>query len=516
MKIERTKNAARNIVFDGALKLYDLLVPLVMRSLILYYLGVEYMGLSGLFTSILSFLNLAELGVGSAMIFSMYKPIAEDDTETICALMKLYRTLYRVIGLFIAVAGLALTPFLKNLVHNDVPAGTNLYILYYMNLASTVLTYWLFSYKNCLLHAHQRTDIGSKIGLVVNATQNAVKILMLVLFKNYYLYLLIQLLSQVVQNILVASKVTKLYPNYMPKGSLPKEKKWDIVHRVRDLFTAKFSSVILKSADTLVISSHLGLTLLALYQNYFYIVTALSGMLYIARSACKAGIGNSLITESAEKNFYDLRKLSFMFNWILAVSSTMLLCMYQPFMRIWMGEQYLLETGCVLCFVMYFYVSEISRIVNLYKDAAGIWHKDRFRPLVASLVNLGLNLTTVNWLGLYGVLLSTVISILTIELPWLLHNLFHEVFPVKHLGKYIRDLCVYLALSIISCAACWFLCGCFQLNDWLQLISCSAISFLVPCGLFFLLFAKTKLFRDCLSTVKKIVPTGKKQAGLPS
>ena len=371
MKIERTKNAARNILFDGALKLYDLLVPLVMRSLILYYLGVEYMGLSGLFTSILSFLNLAELGVGAAMVFSMYKPIAEDDTETICALMKLYRTIYRVIGLFIAVVGLALTPFLNNLVHNGVPDGMNLYILYYMNLASTVLTYWLFAYKNCLLHAHQRTHVGSKIGLVVNAVQNVVKILMLVLFKNYYLYLATQLLSQVVQNILVASKVTKLYPNYVPRGVLPKEKKQNIIQRVRDLFTAKFSGVILNSADTLVISSHLGLTPLALYQNYFYIVSALRGMMYIALSACKAGIGNSLITESTEKNFYDLRKLSFMFNWMLAVSSTMLLCMYQPFMRIWMGEQYLLDASCVLCFVLYFYFYEMTLMVNLYKDAAG-------------------------------------------------------------------------------------------------------------------------------------------------
>ena len=505
MKIDRAKNAARNIVFDGSLKLFDLLVPLVMRSVILYYLGVEYMGLSGLFTSIFSFLNLAELGVGGAMIFSMYKPIAEDDTETICALMKLYRTLYRIIGLVIAVAGFALSPFLNRLVRSGVPEGMNLYILYYMNLASTVLTYWLFAYKNCLLHAHQRTDVGSKIGLIVNATQNLVKIFVLVVFRNYYLYLATQLCSQIVQNIIVAGTVSRLYPDYVPRGRLSREKTRDITHRVRDLFTAKFSGVILNSADTLVISSHLGLEPLALYQNYFYIVTALRGMLNIVIAACKAGIGNSLITENVDKNFYDLRKLTFMFNGTVAVCASMLLCMYQPFMRIWMGEAYLLSTSCVLCFVLYFYVYEVSTVVTLYKDAAGIWHKDRFRPLVASLTNLGLNLATVNWLGLYGVLLSTVVSVLLIELPWLLHNLFHEVFPRAYMWKYIRDLLVYLALSVFSCTASWFLCGCFRLNRWLQLIVCAGVSFLIPCAVFALVFVRTRLFRDCLALVIKTV-----------
>ena len=156
MKIERTKNAMRNILFEGFFRLINMLLPFIMRSVILYYLGIEYLGLNGLFRSILSFLNLAEMGVGSAMVFSMYKPIAEDDTESICALMRLYRTSYRIIGLAIAVIGLLLTPFLPNLISGHIPSDMNLYILYFMNLGSTVITYWLFSYKRSLLYAHQR------------------------------------------------------------------------------------------------------------------------------------------------------------------------------------------------------------------------------------------------------------------------------------------------------------------------------------------------------------------------
>lgn len=503
MKIERTKNAARNVVFDGTLRMFNLIIPLVMRRIILYYLGVKYLGLSGLFNSILSFLNLAELGVGSAMIFSMYKPIAEDDTETICALMKLYRTFYRFIGLFIAVVGLAITPALRKLVHGDVPPDVNLYILYYMNLASTVLTYWLFAYKNCLLHAHQRTDVGSKITLVINIMLNIVRVLVLVFFQNYYLYLGVLLVFQIAENITKSIVVSKMYPNYSARGNLPKEKVRDITHRVRDLFTAKFSGVILNSADTLVISAFLGLVPLALFQNYFYIINALRGILYVFLAACKGGIGNSLVTESVDKNYYDLRKLSFMFNWIISLASTMLLCLYQPFMSIWMGEDYLLSISCMFCFVLYLYVYEINRLITLYKDAAGIWHKDRFRPLVASLVNLGLNLATVQWLGLYGVVLSTVVSVVFIEIPWLLHNLFHEVFPKEKLWGYLIDLAKYVGATAVSFAASWYLCSLYNAGKWASLVLNAAVSFIICNLVFFLLFSRSKLFKDSLRILKK-------------
>ena len=159
------------MAFGVVAKIYNLLLPFVMRTLLIYTLGMAYTGLNSLFTSILSVLSLAELGVGSAMTFSMYKPIAEDDTATVCALMQLYKIYYRVIGLVILVAGTAITPALPFFIKKDVPADINIYILYAINLLTTVLSYWLFAYKNCILYAHQRNDIGDKIGLVINTVK---------------------------------------------------------------------------------------------------------------------------------------------------------------------------------------------------------------------------------------------------------------------------------------------------------------------------------------------------------
>ena len=165
MKIERTKNAARNIVFGVVLKLYQIFIPFLMRTAMIYFMGVQYLGLNSLFTSILQVLNLAELVVGSAMVFSMYKPIVEDDSKTICALMHLYRTYYNVIGVIIAVVSIVVTPFIPHLIKSDLPPELNVYVLYLLNLAATVLSYWLFAYKNALFQAHQRNDITSKITL---------------------------------------------------------------------------------------------------------------------------------------------------------------------------------------------------------------------------------------------------------------------------------------------------------------------------------------------------------------
>ena len=503
MKLERTKNAARNVVFDGMMEMVNVLFPFVIRSVMLHYLGTEYLGLNGLFKSILTFLNLAELGVGSAMVFSMYKPIAEDDTPAICALLRLYRTLYRIIGLAIAAVGLLLIPVLHSFIKGDLPADMNLYVLYLMNLGNTVLTYWLFAYKSSLLQAHQRRDLISKVTLAVRLTEYTLKILILVFTRNYYLYLAIQLVCQIVINVLIAVCASKLYPRYVPIGNLPRDKTLDIFRRVRDLFTSKLSATVFDAADTLVISAFMGLTVLALYQNYYFIITALRMMLVVLLNACMAGVGNKLVMESKEANYRDLEKISLLFLWVLGVSSSMLLCLYQPFIHVWMGEDNSLAIGLVFCFVVYYYSMGANKLINMFKDAAGIWRVDRWRPLTAALVNLGLNLLTVRRLGLYGVLLSSVFSIVFIQIPWLFRNLFCEVFPRQCMGKYIRLFCGLAAVALISCGASWLVCGLFALNVWSTLLLNAALSFLIPNLCYYIFYGRNPLFRESLSQLKR-------------
>jgi hypothetical protein len=210
-----------------------------------------------------------------------------------------------------------------------------------------------------------------------------------------------------------------------------------------------------------------------------------------------------MVMESGEANYRALERISLLFSWILGVSSSMLLCVYQPFMHVWMGEENMLEIGLVLCFVVYYYSMGANKLVNMFKDAAGIWRKDRWRPLTAALVNLTLNLLTVRWLGLYGVLLSSVVSIVFIQIPWLFHNLFQEVFPREFLGRYIKLFCGLSAVALISCAASWYACSLFELDVWPALILNAIVSFAVPNLCYLMVYGRNPVFRESLSHLKK-------------
>lgn len=503
MKIERTKNASRNLVFGALLKIYQLFIPFVMRSVVTYYIGIQYLGLNSLFYSILQVLNMAELGISGAIIFSMYRPIAEDDDETICALMQLYKIYYRIIGLIVLVAGICLMPFLPSLIKDEIPEDMNLYVLYLLNLGSTVLSYWMFAYKNCLLNAHQRLDTISKITLITSTGQYIFQFLSLAVFRNYYLYVISMLIFQIMLNILSAVSVNKMYPGYQAKGKLPKETVRLINNRIKDMFTAKLASTFSNSVDTLVISSFLGLTVLAIYNNYSYITSGIVGIVGIIYSACSAGIGNSLVVESKEKNYNDFKCFTFIISWVAGLCSVSLLCLYQTFMNIWMGDL-LLDMGIVVCICVNYYISEISRLLNIYKDVAGLWHTDRFRPLATSIVNLVINLVLVNKYGLLGVLVGTVISNMVVNLPWLLHNLFSGLFK-RTMTDYLIQLMYYVGVTVIMGSVTFWVCRFVPGNGILVLLAKMCICCIIPNIVYFIAYFKMKEFSQALIMGQRVV-----------
>ena len=459
MQFNRTKNATRNIIFGLLQRVYQLLVPFVMRTAMIYWLGVEYLGLDGLFTSILSVLNLAELGVGSAMVYSMYKPVAEEDHKTICALMNLYKIYYRIIGFIVLIGGLIICPFVPQLISGGLPKGLNIYVLFLLNLATTVLSYWLFSYKNSLLQAYQRADIVSKVTMIVNTVRYILQFVLLFLFHNYYFYLIVTLASQAAINICTAIVVDRMFPDYQAKGEIDEKEKSSINQRIRDLFTAKLGGIVVNSVDTLVISAFLGLTVLAIYQNYYFIVTAILSIVNILIYSCTSGIGNSIITETKQKNLKDLKTFTFIITVVSCFCMSCLLNVYQPFMKIWVHKKELIfDYPAVICFSVYFFIVEIYTLLNNYKDAAGIWHEDRFRPLVTAGVNLTLNLIMVHFWGVYGVLLSTVISMIFVGMPWLLVNLFTTVFEKGMMKGYLKKLFSYIFVTVIVALASIIVC----------------------------------------------------------
>ena len=501
--INRTQNATRNIVYGAMLKLYQIIVPFLMKTVINYFLGAEYLGLNSLFVSVLQTLNLAELGVGSALVFSMYKPIANDDKETICALMKLYRFYYRIIGIVIFVIGCILLPFIPMLIKGDIPAEINIYYLYLLQLLNTVLSYWLFSYRNCLFQAYQRTDITSKITMAINTVGYILQFIVLINFHDYYLYLFINIFVQIMINIVTAIISKKEYPDYMPIGNLPKNQVKEINKKIKDLFTAKLGGTLLNVIDTISISVFLGLIPLAKYQNYYYIMISVFGFVSIIFNACSAGIGNSLVVESSEKNYFDFKVLTFL---ICSVSSVCVVCflnIYQPFIEIWMGSTMLLPYRDVILISIYFYIYCVIMLLCTYKDAAGIWHEDRYRPLVSSIVNLVINIILIKIIGISAVIVSSIVALGMVALPWLVYNIFSKLFN-QDAKKYCFLLAKNIFIDVLIISICSLICGLIPNDSIVLLLFKLIIGVVISFVLILITFRKTKEYRAILQIINRI------------
>lgn len=509
----RVHNVARNAGYGVLYKLMLTVVPFFMRTVMIYSLGIEYLGLNGLFSSVLQILNLAELGIASAMNFAMYKPIADDDGKKICAILALYKKYYFYIGWVVLGIGLVLVPFLPNLINGEVPSDINVYLLYSFYLIPNVLSYWLFSYRCSLLEAHQRNDIINKINLFLESIKFILQFVVLLVYRNYYAYILIQFLSQIVFQFILNGVVKRTYPAYQAQGELSKKDKAVIAQRVKDIITAKLGGVILNSSDTVIISAFLGLSMLATYQNYYFLISAVIGFIGMAMSGAMASVGNSIVTESREKVYVDFKSVTFMVSWIVCVCTCCFFCLFQPFMKIWVGEELMMNFSMVICLCVYFFLFEFNQLINIYKDAAGLWHEDKLRPLVVSLANLGLNLILIRIIGIYGVVLSTIGSMLCIGMPWLLHNVFQYLFK-RSPWEYIRRLVMYAVLTAGCCLLTHTVCNLFEFSKFINLCARLAVAVGLPSMIYWLLFARTKEYGKTMEIAMKILNPILKKVGV--
>lgn len=435
MADSRSKNASRNIVFAFANKIIAVLLPFVTRTITLYLLGEKYLGIGSLFTSVLSFLSLAELGLGSAIVFSMYQPIAENDEDKICALLAYYRSFYRRIGIAILAVGTLLVPVIPYLIKDEPPAGANVYILFYLYLMNSVISYFFAGYKQSLLTAHQRTDLISKITMVVSVLIQIGQIAALVLTKNFYIYAIVPIVGTILTNILNLIITNRRYPRLQCRGSIGTEDRQAIKKRLSGLVGTKLNSIVVHSSDMLVISAFLGLTANTIYGNYYYIMNAVYAFVFLFFSSLTASVGNSLVTETPEKNFRLFQTISLINAWITGWCSVCLLCLYHPFMVLWVGERLSYSLGIEITLVVYFFVYTIQKTILVFKDAAGIWYEDRYRPYVCMIMNVILNVVLVQWIGIYGVTCSSIAAFL-LSIPWINGTLFKTLFqrsPVPNL-----------------------------------------------------------------------------------
>lgn len=493
MRYNRRKNMADGFASGLFNKVVMSVFPFIIRTAVIKILGSQYLGLNSLFISILNVLTLSELGFGAALVYEMYQPIAEDDEKKVCALLAYYKKIHRIAGTVILLIGVLLVPFLEFFIKGGCPPEINIYILYAVYLFHTVITYYTFAYKASLLRAHQRTDVINNVAAAVHIAAYSLQLLILVKVKNYYAYIIVLPIFTILNNLIAAYKADRFYPQYQCRGELDKQDQIKIFSQVKALFGHKLGGVLVNSTDNIILSYSLGLTAVALYNNYYQIYAHVAGIADLLYTSATAGIGNSIVLDSVEKNYKDFEDFTFLNTWIIMWCSTCMLCLVQDFMVLWMGKEYLLPMNTVVLFVLSFYIKYIRKVVLTYKDAAGMWRPDRYKPVCEGIVNLVLNLILVKRMGVNGIVTGTVIAMGMIGLPWEAVVLFKGYFK-RSAGEYFIKIIKMMAVSAMICGSTFWLCSLIPFNIYARFILKLMICLAVPNILFVICFHRTKNF----------------------
>ena len=498
--MSRTRNSLKNIKYAVIGQAVALFISFIARMVFVKTLGSEYLGINGLFTNILSILSFAELGVGAAIVYSLYKPLAEKNVPKVKALMKLYKWAYITIGSIIALIGMTITPFLS-LIIKDMPDIPHIDLIYLMFVANSAISYF-FIYKRSLIIADQKRYIATFYRYGFFVVLNIFQIIVLLVTKNYIIFLILQILFTIVENLAISRKADSIYPFIREKTTEPldAETKHTIGKNIRAMMGHKFGGIVVNGTDSLLISKLFGVIAVGLYSNYLLILSALNTIIAMAFQAVTASIGNLGATETEEKSLNIFKCLDLIGFWIYGLVSICLLNLLNPFIEIWIGEQYLFPSYIVLIIIINFYLTGMRSVLT-FRDALGLFWHDRYKPFFESVIKIIVSILLARELGIAGVFIGTIISTLTtcfwIE-PYILFKYGLKSSIVPYLKRYFINSLILLLTGLVI----WLLLSFINSDNILGFIYKTLVCLIVPNIIFLLFFWKTSELKYLLGVLK--------------
>lgn len=486
----RTKKSIINMIVGVGGQLLTLLLTFLGRLIFVHYLSAAHLGVNGLFTNLISVMSLAEMGMGTAMAYAMYKPAAEQDHDMMVRLLNLYRRLYRIVAAVVFAFGMALYPFLNYFI-KDAGDVEHLHFIYLMYLANAVASY-LYSYKSSVLIVNQREYIKNLYENLAQIARIAAQILILVLTGNFILYLAVQLFSTFMANVLIARKVDRDYPYLNAHKELPPDNvRKSIAKNIYAMSMHKFGTVIVLKTDSLIMSAFVGLTSVGIYSNYKLVTSNANTLLNKIYSAFTGSIGHLSATESADKIYEIYQALDFLLFLLYGYVTAAVYVLANPFVELFFGKAYLFPMLTVFFIAADFYVTGMRQINLKFKETLGIFWQDRFKPLAESVINLVVSIALVGKYQVAGVMLGTIVSsMLTnfwVEPYMLMRYGIKEAWQPK-LRRYFVDYILRTAVMVIGTAAAWYACRPFACTNFALLvlrgIVCTAVYCLVVVAFF--------------------------------
>ena len=500
----RTKNSIKNIYISILTQIIITLLGFISRKVFIDSLGTEYLGVNGLLTNVLSMLSLVEGGIGSSIVYNLYKPLAENNQPKVIALVQLYKKIYGVLAIVIFLLSLTLYPFLGVFMKSE-SAITSINIIYFIFVAKNMISY-LNAHKWSLINADQKGYVLAKYNLVFNIITTISKIIILMLTKNYILFLLIETGIFIIQNLWNGKIVNQRYTYIKTKKkySIEREVKNNLITNVKALFLHNIGSYCVFGTDNILISAFISVKAVGLYSNYTMIIGQLSSLLTPIIGGIGASVGNLIAIESKEKN-YEVFNVIYIINfWIYGVCAIFLYNLLEPFINWWLGEGLLLDKLTFIIILINFYISGMRSSVITFKTKAGIFNNDKYVPLIEAVINLGSSIILVKYFGLAGIFMGTTISTITLPL-WIQSKLVYNNVFNKSVNQYFKKYFLYLGLTIIIGLLTTVLSNIITITGIIGLVFKGVICVTVPNIILVLIFYRTDEFKYILNIIKNIL-----------
>ena len=449
----RVKSAEKNIIFGYVGQLATALMSFVLRTVFIYNLSDKLLGINSTYSNVLSILSMAELGIGTALNFSLYRPVALGDTPKIKSYMQMYRRAYTVIAGVVAVVGLALVPFLPRLVKNPGVSNDELVLYYLIFLFNTVCTYFI-SYKYSLCNAEQRNYIQTNINTVTKIITVLLQIGMILLTRNFLLYLLTDAAVQLVQKFFVSWYLNRRYPLLTQKDVEPlsKEESAEIWKQTRALVLHKVGDVARLQTDSLIISSMIEVAVAGRVDNYVLVINSVINFVNIIFNSVISGFGNLIATESRQKQYSIFKVYRFAASWIYGFAVTGFFVLLTPLVRLWLGDAWVLPAGVVGLILTDLYFKGDRIVLSNFKTAAGVFEQDKYLAMIQGIVNLIVSIWMVKKIGLAGVYVGTVVSglIANVTKPFIIYRVCFK----RSCGSYFLETARLTGAVAAVCCVC--------------------------------------------------------------
>lgn len=499
----RSYNSAVNAIVNIVAQFIILLVNFGFRKIFIVAFGENYLGISGLYSNILSVLSLAELGVGSAILYCLYKPVAENDYAHINALMNYYKKLYRIIGAFVAIIGLLVVPFLDYLVNIDADVG-NITLYYLLYLANVVASYFLV-YKTAILTADQKNFVIKICTAIVQIIQFVILTVIALIFRNFTLYLSLQILFSILTNVVSSFVASKKYPFINGKNQIDVEEKKTIWVNIKAMFAYQIGNVALNHTDNILISLLINTLTVGFYSNYSMVVSAVNTFAALLFASVQASIGNLAAKENSERQYEVFKKLSVISFCITSFATVSFITLFQDFISILYTDHYLLDFSIVIACSANFYMVNILQPIYCYRNTVGLFNQTKCVMIYTAIINIILSIIFGKVWGLFGILFATFISRLATNFWFEPIKLYKHYFNRSAKGYFINQIinaiCTFLMVAILLVISALLNSMNIYCRFCIKIVLCVAIS----CITFIIRYRKDDFFAEMINVLRKIV-----------